>query len=102
MFSINKRGDWKTKMKKEEFTRPSDVYVFCLLNHKDKETVNPLIMDQWIFYVIPTRSIDEIYNDQSSIVLSKIEKMTTGVKYNDLKNSIINVYKNIKGKHNGT
>jgi hypothetical protein len=30
------------------------LYVFCLLAHKDKSTLDPLNMDQWQFFVLAT------------------------------------------------
>jgi len=65
IFSIRKRGTTSVKTKKNELNRPSDIYVFCLLNHKNKETVNPLNMDQWIFYVLATKNINEITSVQN-------------------------------------
>lgn len=50
--------------------RQSDVYVFCLLKHMDKLTVNPLDLGQWSFYVVPTSLLNELIPTQKTIVLS--------------------------------
>jgi hypothetical protein len=102
IFSIKKKGVTSVKTKKEELKRPSDVYVFCLLKHKDKETVDPLNMDQWLFYVLSTKKIDEIFKDKSSITLESLEKITKGVQYDELKLKIINEFKDNKCRQNGT
>ena len=39
--------------------RIADIYVFCLLKHRDKATVDPLNTEQWEFYVVPTFRINE-------------------------------------------
>lgn len=55
--------------------RHADVYVFCLLNHKELKTVNPLNMDQWTFYVVPSSVLDEKVGAQKSIVLRPLKDL---------------------------
>jgi hypothetical protein len=38
--------------------RSADVYVFCLLNGRDREHVDPLDVAQWTFYVLATSVIN--------------------------------------------
>jgi hypothetical protein len=64
-------GEWSTETK-----RQADVYVFALLNHKDKRTVNPLDMAQWEFYVLPTRFLDDRRRSQHSISLKTLQEVT--------------------------
>ena len=89
IFSIKKRGKTSVSKQKNVFSRPSNVYVFCLLHHKDKKTVDPLNMDQWSFYVISTKKIDELFVNKNSISLNSLEKITEKIKYNQLKESIL-------------
>ena len=89
VFSIKKRGHTSIAKEKNVFSRPSDVYVFCLLNHKDKKTVDPLNMDQWDFYVIATNTINNVCKDKSSITLNSLEKITEKISFNELKEKII-------------
>ncbi len=78
-----------TTMKRDsELKRQSDVYVFCLLSHKDQETINPLNMNQREFFVLPTILIDNEL--QKTILLSKLEKLWA------VKTSYGNIYKTIK------
>jgi len=58
-----------------ESKRQADVYVFALLAHKDKKTVNPLDVSQWEFYVLPTSIINERKRSQHSITLSTLRKI---------------------------
>ena len=39
--------------------RRSDIYVFCLFAEEDRSRANPMVLDQWRFYVVPTAAIDE-------------------------------------------
>ncbi|WP_181306430.1 hypothetical protein [Rufibacter sp. XAAS-G3-1] len=55
--------------------RQSDFYVFCLLHHQDKSTVDPANLDQWTFYVLPTRILNEQKIDQKSITLGALLKL---------------------------
>ncbi|CAM3435860.1 hypothetical protein H7J08_18995 [Mycobacterium frederiksbergense] len=37
--------------------RSADVYVFCLLHGKHRDQIDPLEVDQWTFYVLPTNRL---------------------------------------------
>ncbi|WP_405395058.1 hypothetical protein [Microbispora hainanensis] len=56
--------------------RPSRVYVFCLLHHTDKATVNPLDLDQWEFYVTPTTMLDAALGTQARVSLARLQTIT--------------------------
>lgn len=62
--------------------RHADVYVFALLGHKDKSTVNPLDLDQWIFYVLATQVLNE--RSRGSITLKGLEAVTKPVTFSGL------------------
>jgi hypothetical protein len=94
IFSIKKKGKTSIAKEKNIFIRPSDVYVFCLLDHKDKKTVNPLNMDQWSFYVVSTNTINNIFKERNSISINSLENITEKIRYNQLKEKIINEAKN--------
>ncbi|WP_144418580.1 hypothetical protein [Candidatus Thioglobus autotrophicus] len=50
IFGIQPTVLWDENNKRsEEAKRQADVYVFCVLAHKDKGTVNPLDLSQWDF-----------------------------------------------------
>ena len=54
--------------------RQSDVYVFCLLNHKNIETINPLDMSQWDFFVMSTNELNKHFSNQKSVSLNVLLK----------------------------
>lgn len=47
-------GDWEGAPR-----RHADIYVFALLKHEDKETIDPLNLDQWEFYVVRAEALGE-------------------------------------------
>jgi hypothetical protein len=55
--------------------RYADVYIFCLLHHRDMLTVNPLNLDQWTFYCLPTKKIDLECRDQKKLALSRLQSL---------------------------
>lgn len=66
--------DLETEHYCEECKRQSDLYIFCLLKHKDRETINPLLLKQWVFYIVPTSFLNLNFNKQKRISLSKLQK----------------------------
>jgi hypothetical protein len=58
-----------------EKDRRSDVYVFCLLDHRDQQTIDPTDLSQWTLYVIATDILDEKRPGQKSIVPNQLEKV---------------------------
>ncbi|MBB3036606.1 hypothetical protein [Hoyosella altamirensis] len=73
-FNISPTTGWDatTNTVSEERKRQADVYVFCLLKHRDKQTVNPLEVNQWDFYVMPTEQINERLGEQRTVSLSRL------------------------------
>ncbi len=64
------------------------VYVFALLAHTDKATVDPLNLDQWVFYVLPTAVLDGRTRSQHSITLKTLERLTTAVSFGGLRQAV--------------
>ncbi len=69
--------------------RSADVYVFCLLTTTSRELVDPLNLDQWDFFVVATKTLNERERSQTSITLASLEKITTAVKFAHLKAAIV-------------
>lgn len=87
VFRTPKTHAWNadTNIQSKESKRQADVYVFALLAHKDKATVNPLNIDQWRFYVLPTSVLDSRERNQQSITLKTLESLAgSSVEYTDL------------------
>ena len=64
--------------------RHADVYVFCLLKHDIKATVDPLNMNHWEFYVMATKELNDYKRSQRSITLNSLQKVTQPVTYDQL------------------
>lgn len=48
------------------------MFVFCVLAHKDKATVDPLNLDQWDFYVLSTNRLNAEVGEQKTITLGSL------------------------------
>jgi hypothetical protein len=85
-FSIKPTAAWdkETNTYSTEKKRHADVYVFCLLHHKDKATIDPLNMNQWEFYVLPTQALNDYTRSQHSITLASLQRLTKAVEYDKL------------------
>lgn len=66
--------DEETNRRSKEATRQADVYVLALLAHMDKETVDPLNVDQWRFFVVPTAWLAARKRSQHSITLASLQR----------------------------
>src|SRR5215510_10849731 len=80
MFTVPKTRAWnaETNTQSPEVRRQADVYVFALLAHTDKTTIDPLNIDQWQFYVLPTATLDARTRSQYSITLKSLEQLCGG------------------------
>lgn len=65
--------------------RMSDVYVFCLLNEKSREVINPLDLKQWDFYIVKTHTLDSTFGNQKSVSLSVIEPICIHAQFSGIK-----------------
>ncbi|MEU3022471.1 hypothetical protein ABZ644_07240 [Nocardiopsis alba] len=76
-FSIAPATGWdaKTGSQMVDALRHADVYVFCLLHHKDKQSLDPLDLSQWTFFVLTTRVLDEHCLTQKTITLSSLLRL---------------------------
>jgi len=91
VFSIRPARSWDTvtgSMDKEP-RRSADVYVFCLLKHQEKETLNPLDIGQWEFYVVSTAELNSYTRSKTSITLASLKKITFGIPFENLREYII-------------
>lgn len=93
-FSIRQTTAWDEQSGKfdSELKRQADLYVFCLLAHTDKSTVNPLDTNQWRFFVLPSAAINDQLKDQKTIGLAKLMSLNpTECTYDDLQESIVSL-----------
>ncbi|MDZ4402365.1 hypothetical protein [Prosthecobacter sp.] len=91
LFSTPKTRVWnpETNETSNEPRRQADVYVFALLAHKDKATLDPLDVHQWRFFILPTRVLDQRTRSQHSITLKSLEPLSSGaISFGELKEAV--------------
>jgi hypothetical protein len=94
MFGIKATGE--TQSVNPERSRKSDIYIFCVLAHQDKNNVDPLNLSQWDFYILATKILNEKVKAQKSITLSSLLKLNPiKIKYDCLKTEIERIEKAI-------
>ena len=73
-FDIAPKNAWdaKTNLYAKEKCRSADVYAFCLFACQDADHADPLNLQQWEFYVLSTRVLDERAPDQKKIGLKAL------------------------------
>lgn len=77
--------DATTSIYETEAKRQSDLYVFCLLSHQDKDTVDPLNVDQWEFYVLATSVLNQTCPAQKTITFRRLQQLgATKVAFEEL------------------
>jgi hypothetical protein len=76
-FDVRAKRAWDlaTNVLGTDSRRHCRLYVFCLLHHQEKATLEPLDLAQWTFYVLPTATLNEACPTASSISLQKLLAM---------------------------
>ncbi len=76
-FSVAPRAAWDamTNNWDRERRRRADVYVFALLAHEDKATLDPLNVEQWVFWILPAARLNQKLGEQKSIGLGTLESL---------------------------
>lgn len=76
-FGIQKTREWDaiTNRQSEELKRQADIYIFSVLGHKIQHTLNPLALEQWTFYILPTSELDLHMKDRKGITLNKLKQL---------------------------
>ncbi|MDD3970253.1 MAG: hypothetical protein PHI91_03650 [Candidatus Pacebacteria bacterium] len=70
----------------------ADIYVLCLVNHKNPETLDLLNLDQWSFFILTKEKLKNISNNSSSISITRLEKNNyTPIKHEEVKKYIDNI-----------
>lgn len=94
IFGIQPTIVWEDSNKRsKEAKRQADIYVFCVLAHKDKNTVNPLELTQWDFYILDTDILNKKVPTQKTITLSSLLQLNPiQVKYDGLKKQINSIH----------
>jgi hypothetical protein len=90
-FAVGKRRAWDAETNKlgDEVRRHADVYVFALLHHKDRESIDPMNLAQWRFFVVPTRALDARERSQHSITLRSLETLAKrAIRFGELRSAV--------------
>jgi hypothetical protein len=79
-FSTRRTVAWDavTGIYNKDSRRHADVYVFALFAHQDKSSANPLDVDQWRFFVVPTATLDGRPRSQHSVTLNSLKALCGG------------------------
>ena len=78
----------------KKLSRQSEVYVFCLNSNMDIQKNDPLKVDDWEFYVVPTFEINRYCNgndnpDQKKISLNVVKHLAKGcVAFDELRDAV--------------
>lgn len=90
-FRVPKTRAWNadTNVQEKEPRRQAQVYVFALLAHQDKASIDPLNVDQWRFFVLPTTVLDARTRSQHSITLRSLERLAgQAISYDKLREAV--------------
>ena len=94
-FRIAKKYPWdpKTNQYGKTRIRSADVYVFCLLTPKDGRNVKPLELTQWVFYILPTSTLDSCLGDQKTVSLARLKDLgAEPLGYDQIRNAVSEAY----------
>ncbi len=78
----------KYKDATSSFERQNDIYVFCLNVGFTREESNPLDLDNWEFYIVPTNIINKECGNNKTISLGKVKSLSKTFKYDEIKSEI--------------
>jgi hypothetical protein len=77
-FSVSKARRWAYPPARlvGQLKRHADIYVFCVLRHRRKRSLNPLNLGQWDFYVIDTKTLNKGIGNQKSLSFNKLLELS--------------------------
>lgn len=92
IFTIRPTRVWNpdTNELDPEIKRQADLYVFCVLKHKDKATLDPLNLKQWDFYLLPAAVLNSQMPGQKTLSLSSLLRLNpVQATYETLRDSVL-------------
>lgn len=89
-FNIGTKREYSytTRKYSTEIKRHADIYIFCLLKQKDIDTLDPLNVSHWEFFIVLTKTLNERFPNQKTISLSSLSKIAKPVRYGEIKTKI--------------
>lgn len=78
IFRVPKTCAWDKATNRQSgyMRRQAEVHVFALLAHTDQETLDPLDVSKWEFFVVPTTSLDNRKRSLHSITLRSLRELS--------------------------
>lgn len=77
--------DWDTSSFAMNPARTADVYVFCLLEHQDPGSIDPTNLNQWRFFVLATKELEDKLGQQKTLGLATLQTLNAReAKYSNL------------------
>lgn len=91
-FGVAKTRALEDNSYSQELKRQADIYIFCVLKHKDRDTINPLNIEQWDFYIVPTDIINKELGNQKTVKLSALKLIgASPVAFEKIKHTVDNL-----------
>jgi hypothetical protein len=92
-FSIRPTHAWSPETGyAAEMVRQSDVYVFCLYKETVRDRADPLVLDGWDFYIVPTSRLNDACDVQKTLSFSSLLKLDPiKADYSSIKAAILSV-----------
>ncbi len=69
-------------------SRPADVYVFCLHEALPATNKNVKDTDTWVFWVVATRTLDEVLGGQKTLGLKKLDSLAPRIPWNKIRAAV--------------
>ena len=89
--------DENTNIQEKDSKRQSSFYIFCVLDEKTRKLVNPLNIDQWRFWVVPTKFLNKRKRSQKSITYnSLIKEIGESISFKEIKPTVDKLIKSRK------
>lgn len=81
--------DWDANSFPVNPVRSAEVYVFCLLDHQDSKSVDPMNLNQWRFFVIATKELETKLKQQKTLSLATLQALNAKeFKYSELAEAV--------------
>ncbi|MDP2984434.1 MAG: hypothetical protein Q8O92_14040 [Candidatus Latescibacter sp.] len=96
IFRIPRTRAWnaETNILENESRRQAQVYVFALLAHEEKSSIDPLNINQWRFFVLSSKQLDNRTRSQHSITLRSLESLAgSGISYSEIREAVLRAAK---------
>ncbi|MBP1947128.1 hypothetical protein [Virgibacillus litoralis] len=74
--------------------RHAQIYIFALLFEKVRNIMDPLNIEQWEFYILSTKNINEHFGVQKSVSLKPLKNVCHPVNYDDIKSVVDEIIDN--------